>query len=277
VQRGGDSTILRAEALYSSQQSDDLYRGTSRVGNPDDVMTSFQQQTLHLNWRALDALELNVLVPRVEIHNEARGQKDVDLEGLGDVSLFVDWGPWRGARDAASKGERLLDPSGLSLIGGLKFPTGKEGDSVAQGATPPALLQLGTGTYDPLLGFQYSGRTGDFSLFHRTLVQIAGGESGAGLRPATVLQTATGVAYELFGRVTPSLAVEGIFRDKDSLDGDTIDNTGSSLWAVTPGVSIRILDRLYLEGSVRIPVDYNVNRTQLVPGELWTVGVSWSF
>lgn len=239
--------------------------------NPDDVMTSFQVETLHLGWQVLDGVDLNLLLPRVEVHNEARGQEDVDIEGLGDVSVFIDWGPWRRKR------ERLLDASGLSILVGLKFPTGEEGDSVAPGATPPSLLQLGTGTFDPLLGVQYNGRAGNLTLFHRSSVQIAGGESSAGLRPATVLQTGTGVAYELFGRVTPSVAVEGIFRDKDVLDGDTIDNTGSSLWAVTPGLSIRIVDRLYLDGSVRIPVYHNVDRTQLVPGELWTVGVSWSF
>lgn len=265
------------ELLYSSQESDDLYRGRRRQENVNDVMTRFQQETLILNWRALDEVELNLMVPRVEIHNEGRGQEDVDIEGLGDVSLVVHWSPWRGSSGAARAGEHLLDSAGVTFIAGVKFPTGEESDAVAPGATPPSLLQLGTGTYDPLLGVQYRGRACGVSLFHRTSVQVAGGASDAGLRPANVLQTTTGIAYELFGRVTPSLAIEGVFREKDRLDGDTIENTGSSLWAVTPGVSIRIVDRLHLDGSVRIPVYHNVDRTQLVPGELWTVGVSLSF
>ncbi|MBI2931104.1 MAG: hypothetical protein HYY16_05595 [Planctomycetes bacterium] len=265
------------ELLYSWQESDELYRGRRREANPDDVSTTFQQETIHLSWKALDEIELNLLLPRVEIHNESVGQEDVDLEGLGDVSLFVDWGPWRGTRRAETEEESLLDPRGLALIVGLKFPTGEENDDVVPGVTPPSLLQLGTGTYDPLLGLQYRGRTGDFTVFHRTSVQLSGGASEAGLKPGNVLQTATGVAYELFDRVTPSLAIEALFRDKDELNGDTINNTGSSFWFVTPAISVRIVDHLYLDGAVRIPIYRDVDRTQLVPGELWTVGLSASF
>lgn len=273
----GETTRFRAELLYSWQESDKLYRGRRREANPDEVSTTFQQETLHLSWRALDEVELNLLVPRVEIHNESVGQEDVDFEGLGDISLFMEWGPWRSARKSETEEESLLDPRGLSFIVGLKFPTGEENDDVVPGVTPPSLLQLGTGTFDPLLGLQYRGQASDLTIFHRTSVQLSGGASEGGVKPGNVLQTVTGVAYELFDRVTPSVAIEGLFRDKDVLNGDTIDNTGSSFWFVTPAVSIRIIDHLYLDGSIRIPIYRNVDRTQLVPGELWTVGLSWSF
>ncbi|MBI4576115.1 MAG: hypothetical protein HY722_07630 [Planctomycetes bacterium] len=259
------------------QESDRLYRGRRREANPGDVSTTFQQETLHLSWRAVEEVDLHLLVPRVAIHNESVGKKDVDLEGLGDVSCFGDWGPWRGARGDETEEEGILDPRGLSLIVGLKLPTGEENDAVGPGVTPPSLLQLGTGTYDPLLGGQYRGRAGDLTVLHRTSVQLSGGAGEAGLKPGDVLQTATGVAYEPFDRVAPSLVIEGLFRDADVLNGDTIDNTGSSFWFVTPAVSIRIVGSLHLEGAARIPIYRNVDRTQLVPGELWTVGLSWYF
>jgi len=264
------------EITYSWQESDEIFRGRRRQENPNDVSTIFRQETLHVNWKALDELELNLLVPRVEIHNEALGQENVNLEGLGDLSFFLDWGPWRPQRPEGEK-ESLFALRGLSFLVGLKFPTGEQNDDVVPGVTPPSLLQLGTGTYDPLVGVQYRGRTGDFAIFHTTSAQISGGASEGGLKPGDVLQTSTGVAYEPFDCCTPSLAIEGLFRDKDVLNGDTIDNTGSSFWFITPAISVRIADRLCLDGSVRIPLYRNVDRTQLVPGELWTVGVSWSF
>lgn len=258
------------------QESDGLYRGRSRAANPGDESTTFRQETLRATWRALDTLDVDLLVPRVEIHNEVRGRRDIDLEGLGDLSLSAIWGPWR-RTPAAGDPQELFDLRGVSFLAGLKFPTGEEGDRPAPGATPPSLLQLGTGTYDPLVGVLYRGRTGDFTLFHGTSAQVSGGESRTGLRPGSVLQTSTGVACEISDRLGPSLALEGIFRGKDALNGSRIDNTGSSLWFVTPGVSIRLTGRVSLEASVRIPVYRNVDRTQVVPGSLWTVGLSWSF
>lgn len=263
------------ELTYSSQESDELYRGRRRATNTGGESTTFRQETLRATWRALDTLDVDLVVPRIEIHNEGRGRRDIDLEGLGDLSLSAIWGPWR-RPPAVDDPEDLFDIRGVSFLAGLKFPTGEEGDRPAPGATPPSLLQLGTGTYDPLVGVLYRGRAGELTLFHSTSAQVSGGASKVGLRSGNVLQTATGIEYEISSRIRPRLALEGMFRDKDVLNGSRIDNTGSSLWFVTPGVQVRLTDRVFLDASIRIPVYRNVDRTQLVPGSLWTVGLSWS-
>ena len=255
--------LFRAEILYSRQRSDELFKGRREVSNPNEVSTTFEQETLHLRWRAGREFEWNLLVPRVEIHNEEIGKADVDLEGLGDASLFLEWEPWK--EEEKGGGESPFRPAGLGFLAGLKLPTGEESKSPAPGATPPTLLQLGTGTYDPLFGLWYSAPVGDFILSHRTTAQLSGGASEAGLKPGNLLQTSTAAAYPLSDPLHASVGLEGIFRGKDVLNGDRIGNTGSSFWFLAPGVSARLSSRLQVEGSVRIPLYRNVDQRSWFP------------
>lgn len=271
--RGLPPGHFRAELFYGRQEATDLYHGRRRESNPDDVRTVSQTQQARLAWQVDDRWRINLTIPRVEIETEKdtpSGSASREIEGLGDVSLVANLSPWAG------KDDTFL--SGVSLILGLKFPTGDEAEEIdLTNPTPPSLLQEGTGTWDPILGYRLLFHLGDFHLHHATVAQITGGSSDIGFEPGSVLVTRFGASTTLWGEVTPGLSIEGEFRDPDELLGNSLGFTGSSIWSITPSILLEPLPGVEVGLSVRIPVYYNVRGTQLVPGEFVAISVAYRF
>lgn len=76
----------------------------------------------------------------------------MESEGMGDVKLFAKRLLWA---------DDILFPSTQwSLLMGLSMPTGSIDERHDQnGELLPYSMQLGSGTFDPILGLQYSGKT----------------------------------------------------------------------------------------------------------------------
>lgn len=166
-----------------------------------------------------------------------------------------------------------LDESDLSLVFGVELPTGDDGDPVGPGLTPPSVLQLGSGTFDPIVGVRYARTADAVALFGSAVTQFAGGESDNGLRPGATTELAVGTGMRLVDRLSAVVAFEAILRRHDEQDGSDLENTGSRLLFVTPGLGVDLAERLSLEAAVRIPVWRNVTREQLVPGPLWSIAL----
>lgn len=247
------------------------------MANPDRISTTFQQQTARLSFRPIEEIHFSLLVPRVEVQQRKSGSRVVDLEGLGDVAFYLDWGPWRKKETPKTYKNRLFDPKGLSFLAGVEFPTGEDAEAPILGVTTPSLLQLGSGTFDPIMGLRYHGRRGGASVFYETSLLVPLGESDAGLNPGDALSTSTGAGYTFFQGATVSLSLDALFRGREELKGATIKNTGSSFLFLTPGISFQIYKTLSMDATVRLPVYRNVISTQLTPEELWSIGLSWRF
>lgn len=170
-----------------------------------------------------------------------------------------------------------LSPSGLSFVFGLELPTGDEGDSVPAGVTPPTVLQLGSGTYDPIVGMRCSTAAEDLALFASAVAQFSGGESDNGLRAGVTTELTLGAGTRLVDRLSAVLALEAVLRRHDELDGSDIENTGSRLLFLTPGIGFDLHEQLSLQATVRWPLWRNVTRAQLVPGPLWSLALQFRF
>lgn len=273
---GPESGEVDAHAPFSAalraswQRADDLYDGSSRVGNPGDASTSWSEQVLELSWLAREDLVLSAAIPRLEIHADQPGMPDVDLEGLGDVALLAEWWPCRGDGEEHSR-------SGASILLGVELPTGEEADAPASGATAPSLLQLGSGTYDPIAGLRWVGGVDRVTLFGSATVQLAGGVSDNGLRPGGVLELEAGAGTQLHERIAASAALEAVWRQHDHLNRDRLEETRSALWFATPGLSVRLGEHWTLDASVRLPLWRHVSQVQLAPGPRVSVGLAVRF
>ncbi len=187
-----------------------------------------------------------------------------------------------GGPDAAAPGAPAADafdlsPSGLSFVFGLELPTGDEGDSVPTGVTPPTVLQLGSGTFDPVVGMRYSTAADDVALFASAVAQFSGGESDNGLRAGLTTELALGAGTRIVDRLSAVLALETVLRRHDELDGSDIENTGSRLLFLTPGIGFDLHEQLSLQATVRWPLWRNVTREQLVPGPFWSLALQLRF
>jgi hypothetical protein len=245
----------------SYQNNRTLFTGRQSQPNNDGVTTSFRQQTLRVGVTPRPDLELNLLLPYTLLKHHEPG-KDLKLQGLGDVSLYARWRPWRGR---------------LAVIAGLSLPTGESAAGFVPGVTPPSLLQLGSGSYDPLLGFEYQVTKGPVILMHQTSMRLSGGTSPAGLKAGPIGHSFTRVGADRSSWFMPSLGLEAVFRGRDQLDGTSIANTGASFWFLVPEVAVRVSPGVRIFARANLPLYRNVVQTQLVPGELWSFGIIWSY
>lgn len=258
---------------YSYQRNDTLYNGTSEVPNAPGVRTTFQQQTAHVSYAAARWLNLNAVIPRVDIHRRATGVPDLNIHGIGDTAFYAQLHPFRikAAESEPSGVRKALD--GLSLIIGMETPTGEDSGTPVIGAATPSLLQAGSGTWDPIVGVECELRKGNLVAYHQSTAILRIGESSAGLNPGDALIVVTGVGYRVADRVLPTLSVDTILRGSESIRGAAIANTGAALTFLTPGVSVKLRENIALEGSARIPIHRSVVATQLTPGIRWRIGL----
>ena len=251
---------LQFRASYSTATSDKLYRGTHEVPNPTGVETEFQQWSASVLFRQDDRHRWTVNLPYMEIEQRDHSGTIARTAGLGDLSVTHGWTPWRG--------------ESFELLMGLELPTGKELPSPGPGLVPATLLQPGSGTWDPILGFRWSAPGPGPLVQSAHLVGLFPlGESDAGLDPGNVIQGQYGLGWQLNSRVFTTLGLEGVHRTPDSLLGARIVNTGSTFYSLRPGVMVALGDMNLFVGA-RLPFAYDVEDTQIAPGPFFEVWLS---
>lgn len=205
---------------------------------------------------------LAVLIPRTEIFWRERATGDTrNLQGLGDVSVFAEHG------DGA-----------WSWLVGLSLPTGDEAESPAPGVVPPSLLQLGTGTWDPMLGAAWNGADGEgFEPFVDALAIVPFDDSDAGLQVGRTWIARAGGQWLVDGYFRPGLQLEYLYREEDRLNSDPLANSGGALWTLVPSVQFPVHEQARVRIAWRLPVDQDLNGTQVGPGDGFVVEAGWIF
>ncbi len=224
-----------------------------------------------LGYQATNELRLSAFVPWIEGIREEQGTRDRRISGLGDVTLLAQWSPW------LEEAEEHPILAGLSLFGGIEFPTGEDNDQPFSGMEAPSLFQLGNGTFNPKLGISYAKSLEEWTLFGRLLATIPLGESDAGHEPGAYLQTSLGAGYAMTDSLRLQLSVDGIFRDRDKLEGEDVGNTGSVTLSVTPALSWTINEKWGVNAAVNIPFHNDVRSKQVAPGTSFQLGTTFRF
>jgi len=243
---------------YSATVSDKIYTGAHQVVNAGGMRTEFQQWALNLQFIQNHRHRWSLILPRLEMEQRSNTAVLARASGIGDILLTHIWQPWDGK------------PWGL--LAGLEFPTGEQLDAPPAGVVPPSLVQLGSGTWDPLLGVLWSGSISDSLAHNARVVGIFPiGASDAELNPGNLLQAYYSLAWQAHSTISASLGLEGVYRSKDWLQSAELIDTGSTVFALRPGLRFSLSDTSIFVGA-RLPITYNVGDTQMVPGpylEIW--------
>lgn len=247
---------------WLKQKSDGANSGSVRLPGKPDTRTEFEQMNLILRGPVTEDWTVSVLIPRVEIHTRtiSSGAR-TNLQGLGDVAVYGEYGS-----------------SDLRWLVGLSLPTGDEAESPAPGVVPPSLLQLGTGTIDPIVGVIWSGGDGvGMDPYFDLLAVLPFDDSDAGLQVGQSFSARLGAIWNLNSPVTPGLQVEALRREQDRLNGSYLDNTGGTLWTLMPSLQFPLGGGASARVAWRLPLDQDVTGTQLVPGEGFVIEAGWVF
>lgn len=247
---------------WLKQKSDGVNSGSVRVPGKPDLRTEFEQMNLILRGPISEDWTLSVLIPRVEIHKRtiSTGAR-TDLQGLGDVTLYGEYGG-----------------ADLRWLVGLSLPTGEEAESPGPGLVPPSLLQLGTGTIDPILGVIWNGGDGvGMDPYFDLLAVLPFDDSDAGLQVGQTFSARVGAIWNLDRPITPGVQIEALRREQDRLNGSYLGGTGGTLWTLVPSLQFPLGGGASARIAWRLPLDQDVNGMQLVPGEGIVIEAGWVF
>jgi hypothetical protein len=197
------------------------------------------------------------------------------VSGMGDIRLI---GSYQG----------LLPLDGLGLQFGVKLPTGQFGtrvkfDSGPNLGTPlDASLQVGTGSTDLIVGvYYYHAVSENVDAFINSQFQAAvvhrQDVPGNDFRPGNSLTTSLGLRYEGNPRVLPQVQLNVLHKSADQgALADTPDTAGNVVY-VSPGLTIRAVQRVYLFGFVQLPVYSKLDGYQLIPHWTLSAGANYAF
>lgn len=246
--------ILRGQAV--------LNRSTDDPGSTNRDLRVLTVPTV-LAYGATRNLALFGIVPYLDktmTSTTSSGRVGRGDSGLGD-SIFL-------ARYTVLSIDRLGDTRRLAPFLGLKVPTGDDNERDSLGRLPQP-LQLGSGSWDPIVGTSFSWQTFDWefdsAVQYRFNTKANNFEFGDQARfdmsfqyrlwPRTL---GSGVPAFFYGVLESNLIHSG----KNEAGGITNLNTGGTTWFLAPGIQY-VTRRVVLEAIVQLPVVQDLNGTAL--------------
>ena len=181
--------------------------------------------------------------------------------GLGDITTIARYQIFQRNK----KGRTLRG----ALFAGMKWPTGKDTATDSRG-TVPRSVQLGTGSFDPILGTVWTGQWLDFEvdgdILYQRKTHAGGFKAGDLLRKDVSLQVrllprelgSSGIPNFLYG----VLEFNSIFEAKNENQGVKDPNSGGYRLLAVPGLQW-VSKRLVLEVGAQLPLVENLNGSAL--------------
>ncbi len=197
------------------------------------------------------------------------GVERLSSAGFGDFSLSVKYLIYQ--KDALKQTTRAI------LIGGIKFPTGKDDKPGL-----PQPLQIGSGSFDYTAGFAATYVKGRFGinadLLYTLKTEANNFEFGDTLRYDLALGwRLIPAVYKTYPAKQLNLYLElnGLYSQKNEQGGTKLANSGGNTLFLSPGIQF-IPGRTFLvEASFQIPIAEDLNGSQLETDYAFLVGFRW--
>ncbi len=277
--RDGSSNLSRAEVLQDFMVA------------PLEMRT--EMHMIGTMYGVTDRLTLMGMVPYIRksmTHVNRMGVRfETISEGLGDIKLTALQTLYNSSKNHHQSHHKVHLNIGLSL------PTGSvdEKDDTPAGLNKklPYPMQLGSGTYDPMLGITYVNRSSSWSWGSQLNTVFRIGENSEGYRKGNEQSATIWIAKNLNKHIGLSLRMEGkhwsdIHGDDDELNPTVVPTARSDLRAgervdlliglnLLQGTGMLANHRLAIEFGM--PIYQSLDGPQLKTKRRLTVGWQWAF
>ncbi len=249
------STALAvAEGEFILREQVVVLRSTDDPGPKDRDLRVLTVPSV-LVYGATRNLTLFGIVPYVDKTLDSGGLERGD-SGLGDAIFLT--------RYTVLSIDRLGATRRLAPFVGLKVPTGDDDDRDSLGPLPQP-LQLGSGSWDPIVGTIFTWQTFDWefdsAVQYRFNTKANDFEFGDQARLDLSFQyrlwpreLGAGVPAFVYGVLESNL----IYAGKNEVGGISKPDSGGTTWFLAPGLQF-VTKRVILEGAVQIPVVQDLN------------------
>jgi hypothetical protein len=268
---------LQLSYVYEYINQDQIYVGSSKafVGaipqHHDEVQTINSRSVIRVHYGLSERISLGVDLPFIHReHSHIHHHDGEDLweswnyGGLGDLVVS--------ARVALLVPSSQFDPH-VSLLAGVKLPTGVTRATNAEGEAAEVAIQPGSGSTDGVVGIDFrqallsvptvSGEYGVLPLIVGTLFQF-GGNGTDDWRFGNSLLVSVGTEYQLARRASVLLQFNGRFQGYADVGstGEPRENTGGSWIFASPGLNIQLSDEFSGYSYIQVPLYQNVHGIQ---------------
>ena len=195
--------------------------------------------------------------------------------GLGDSTLL--------GRYQVFQLDRPGETFRAQVLGGLKFPTGRDDKSDALGRLPQS-LQLGSGSYDPMVAGVFSWQRlrwqADFDLAYKINTEANDFRFGNTLAHDAAFQYRL-LPWTLPEQGVPSfvygvLELNGLWAERSALHGGRVGDSGGYTLFLSPGLQY-VTRRWIAEISVQLPVVQQLNGNQVKTDYILNAGFRIQF
>jgi hypothetical protein len=279
LRKGGAQVTFRLDYTQFEDISNSEASRLARRAGEFDALSDSVIATIELAYGVTDDFQLGAQIG----YYWGSGFLDAESEDGIDVELAT--ADPEGLTDLWITGKyRILKgrPGHLSVIGGVKFPTGRDDVQLSSGETLEPSSQPGSGSYDFQLGAAYSRFltsqiTLDASAIYTVRTEHDGFEVGDRFDFGTALAYRITESIKQFPQYSVFGELTGVWLGKDESDEEgENDNSGGTTLYLTPGLRIRFNPQWSLTAAISAPIMQDLNGEQVETTYKATLAVSWS-
>ncbi|MBA4372611.1 MAG: hypothetical protein C0402_07075 [Thermodesulfovibrio sp.] len=262
LKQGSFSFDIQAEIISLKPFSDAAMQQLAIDGNDIHSIDSVRHLNFGLGYGLTDDLTLGIKIPYASLRNiRASNPEDPDhihshgnSSGIGDLSVL-------GRYRVIKQGGNGVD---VSLVAGVKMPTGKTSVKDPEGDLLETEHQPGSGSWDPIFGVAVTRRNGPLSLDANIIYAIASKGSQETDLGDLLSYNAAASYRALAGGIALDLVLElnGEWKQKQSIAGIRDENSGEHILLLSPGLRLSLRKNTMAYVSVGFPVMQDINGIQ---------------
>ena len=271
--------LLVLSANYEYEFLGDAMFGTGPIANVNQEVTTISSISLFASYGFNEWFGAAAVIPFRTISNDKillPGQYDNQYQGgkyirraagLGDIVLMLNFAP---PLPDALPG--LLFSAGVKLANGSTHAVDEYGQRFAD------LLQVGSGSMDPIFSVSLSRSFGSLFFSGMLFTRIISRENVYGYKYGNEVQGIFSVDYMHGDLLFGGLSLNHVYTARDYFQyGKIARKRGGSWLYVAPKLGVRATDNVSLEGRLSLPVYQNVNESQLTSDYQIHVGATYHF
>jgi hypothetical protein len=253
--------------------------GKDPIPNINREQTWLNSGSLFASYGVTEGLSIAAVVPFRNVTNDKYlfpGQHEDQYEGgkytrhsagVGDVVVLINFVP-----------KFLVKLPGTVITVGMKLATGSIHAVDRFGTRFSDLLQLGTGSNDPIFSISSTQSWNKLSVTGSFFTRITMQENPYGYKYGDEFQTVLGADYQHNARFFSGFSFNYVFTTRDTFGyGKVARKRGGEWFYFAPRFGMNLKENLSLEMRIPIPLYQNVNESQLVSDYQIQFGTSFHF
>ena len=248
---------------YEFEYLENVGNGTKLTSNPSNERTTSEITSIFLNYSVSDDFSAEVVLPwrrivnsKISIKDGSEGTYIRETSGFSDAILLFKYNNY------------FFDDQIMATFGtGLKLATGSVTDLDSDGDAISEVLQVGSGSLDPLFSLFVGYPNGRWLISGSLFSRLSIYQNIRGYKYGNEFHGRISVNYDQSDAIFFKSGMETVYtqRDTHQYENEGEDQRGGKWVYLVSGFGIRFSNNLILDVEYPVTVYYNVNESQLVP------------